>query len=72
MKKIDNMTPATLEELIEFNHRQNIATINESIIRPLFDAAQHLSERVDQYLVQKCSRAELKAANDNLKRILNP
>ena len=32
--------------------------------------AQHLSERVDQYLVQGCKRSELKAANDALKKLL--
>ena len=34
------------------------------------DAALHLSERVDQYLVQGCSRAELKAANEGLKKLM--
>lgn len=36
----------------------------------LCTAAQHLSERVDQYLVQGCSRAELKAANEGLKKLM--
>ena len=36
----------------------------------LCTVAQHLSERVDQYLVQKCSREELKAANDGLKKLM--
>ena len=70
MEKTDEITPATLEELIKFNRRQNIATINDSILFPFFCAAQHLSERVDQYLKQGCSRAELKAANDNLKKLM--
>ena len=41
------------------------ATVAE--IQVFYEAAQHLSERVDQYLVQGCSRAELKAANDALR-----
>lgn len=38
--------------------------------RPINAAAKHLSKRVDQYLIQGCSRAELKAANDALKKLL--
>lgn len=39
-------------------------------VQDFYEAAQHLSERVDQYLVQKCSRSELKVANDALKKLV--
>jgi len=41
-----------------------------SIVQDFFQSAQHLAERVDQYLVQGCKRSELKAANDALKKLL--
>ena len=53
-----------LKIAIERVKEGQIKMINEAFARALISAAQHLSERVDQYLVQGCSRAELKAAND--------
>ncbi|MBR4757402.1 MAG: hypothetical protein IK084_01200, partial [Bacteroidaceae bacterium] len=59
-----NMAVRDLEELAYMGgYKQCLLDIGE--------AAQHLSERVDQYLVQGCSRAELKAANEGLKNLLN-
>lgn len=54
----------TTDEILE----QREALLDE--VQNFYEASLHLSERVDQYLRQGCSRAELKAANDALKKLL--
>lgn len=70
-------TPPTRRDHLENRERCDIYSAilegyekAEEDLAPIIQASKHLAERVNQYLRQGCSRAELKAANDALKELL--
>ena len=60
---------ATFEKCLANTQKETIEEVNRNV--GLINVASDLTKAVDAYLIQGCLRSELKAANENLKRLLN-